>query len=234
MAIKIDCAACGFDNDLGRVFCTQCGQKLDMRRTSISDLQSRRELDFGKTLGRILLRTFAVAIVIVLALAFWPMPRAAIVLDQTGAPQVVLKTRAVKKALVAQRSVSVEFTETELNGYLAVRAKARDLRALTVDLKPGVFELQAWMTWHAPFTNIAWLAKAGLPLSCGLTGSFEGGKLAVTKGRVGHLPLVGPTAGMAVSLFGSVLNDVAGEKEVVGALTQATINEGKVELRFGK
>lgn len=234
MAIKIECGACGFANDLGRVFCTQCGQKLDMRRTSISDLQDRREFDWGRLLGKIVSRTVAIAIIAVLALAFWPIPRQDVALEKSGASQVLLKTRAVKTALVAKRSVSVEFTETELNSYLAERAKARNLTALTVDLQPGAFELRTWMTWHAPITNISWLVIAGIPVSCGLTGSFVDGKLVVQRGRVGHLPLVGPTSGLAAALFGNVLNDIVDEKDVAAALTGATLDEGKIELRFGK
>ena len=200
---------------------------------SIAELQNRREPDPGKFLGKLIGLAIMVAITIVVGLALWPMPHVNLALDEAGASQVPLKTRAVKKALMARRSVSVEFSETELNGYLAGRARARKLNALTVALKPGTFELQTWMTWHSPFTNIAWLAKAGIPLSCGLTGSFEGGRLTVTRGRVGHLPLIGPTAGITASFFGTVFHDVVNDKDVVGALTQATIDGGKVDLQFG-
>jgi hypothetical protein len=115
-----------------------------------------------------------------------------------------------------------------------LRAKARKLDALSIDLKPGTFELQAWGTWTPPFTNMPALSAIAIPISRGLTGTFVGGKLVVKQGAVGHLPLVGPLSGMTESFFASVLDELVAEKELVAAVSDVAIEVDKVTVKTGQ
>jgi hypothetical protein len=234
MAIKIECAECGHDNDLGRVFCTQCGQKLDMSRTSMPELQDRREFDVRKFVAQLVGWTVFLAVTAVLGLSLWPAPRPAGERSESGAAGVLAKAKTVKRAATNKQSMVVTFTEAELNGYLALRAKARKVDVLTIDLRPGAFELQAWQKWTPPFTNVAALARISIPISRGLTGAFEGGKLVVKRGAMGHLPLAGLVAGMTESFFALVLDDLANDDEVAAAVTGVTIEDDRATVKLGR
>ncbi|MEI6147645.1 MAG: zinc ribbon domain-containing protein [bacterium] len=234
MAIKIECSQCGFKNDLGRIFCTQCGQKLDMSRTAMADMQERREFEGGKILGKLIGWFLLLGVLACVGLALWPESSPVVLMEEVGFQQVPLKLVAVKKALAARQRVSVEFGEGEVNGYLLARAGVRNLTGLTVDFKPGVFELRARQYCYLPLTKVKWLAEARLPVSYGLTGAFEGGRFVVKSARFGHLPLIGPAIGPVKSFFARVFNDVIAEKDLVDSLTQVDLDSAKADLSFGK
>jgi hypothetical protein len=234
MAIKIECSQCGFKNDLGRVFCTQCGQKLDMNRTTMADMRERREFDAGKFIGRLVGWIVFLGVVTVLGMALWPVSQAGVLMDPDGFQQVPAKMSAVKKALAARQGVSVNFGEGEVNGYLVARAQSRKLAALTVNFKPGEFDLEARMDWRPPVTNLAWLARARLPLNCGMTATFEGERLVVKRAHLGHLPLIGPPLALVRDFFARIFNDVVAEKVLVQSLKRVTLDEAGIDMGFGK
>lgn len=237
MGIKIECSACGFRNDLGRVFCTQCGVKLDLKRTASSDLEERRDVRYGAIIGKIIGGLLTLGVLGGLGLGLWPVKLAVVQRDAAGGQQVVLKTRAVKKAIVAGQKASVDFTAMEINGYLAGRAGARGLKALAVDVRSGAMDVGAWFTWRPGVaTNLTWLpAKmTALPISLEMTMAFDNGQMRVTGGRVGHLPLIGPMAGICKGFFKDVFSDVVSEKQVVDALTEVVLEPDVAHVKFGK
>lgn len=237
MAIKIECVQCGFRNDLGRVFCTNCGVKLDLKRTSQADLEERREIPWGRIIGKLVGGVLAVAVLGVLALAFWPMDIPVVQKDAAGGQQVVLKTRAVKKALMARQKATVDFSEAELNGFTAGRAEARKLKALVVDIQPGAIEVSAHFSWRpGVVTNMTWLARknVAVPVSLAIKAGFADGQMAVTGGRLGHLPLVGPLTGIPKRFFGDVFSDIAAEKQVMDALADVVFDRDIARVKFGK
>jgi hypothetical protein len=234
MAIKIECSQCGFKNDLGRVFCEQCSQKLDMTRTAMVDMKNRREFEFGKFVGRSVGWVAFLSIAALLGLALWPVPPTSVLMDPAGLHQIPAKMGAVKKALAARKGVSVNFGEDEVNGYLVARARNRKLVSLTVDFKPGKFELEARMDWRPPVTNLTWLARARLPLNCRLTGAFEEGRFVVRRTHLGRLPMIGPAMAPVQDFFAGIFNDVVNEKVLVESLKRVTLDDSGVDVGFGK
>ena len=229
MAIKIQCTVCGFQNELGRIFCAQCGQKLDLRDTSMDELQDRREIDFGKWIRWGLTSVVLLVVTSLLALAFWPGKPVPVFMEAAGARQVPVKIGAVLRALSYNRPMTLDFQEGELNGFLAERAKVRHLKALTIDLKPGAFDLYASFTW-TPATNPAFLAKIKIPVTLGLRGGFQGGVFIPEKGAVGHLPLQGRTLALATGFYARLLSDIVNEKRVIDALRTVAIEERRADL----
>ena len=229
MAIKIQCATCGFQNELGRIFCAQCGQKLDLRDTSMEELEDRREFEVGKWIRRVLASVVLLAGSALLALAFWPVPPTPVYMDAAGSRQVPVKVGAILRALSYNRPMTLDFQEGELNGFLVERARLRHLKALTIDLKPGAFELYASFTW-TPATNPAFLAKVSLPVTLRLRGGFQGGVFMPENGRLGHLPLPGKTLALSTGFFASMLPDIVNEKRVIDALRTVAIEERRADL----
>ncbi|MEI6563922.1 MAG: zinc ribbon domain-containing protein [bacterium] len=229
MAIKIECSKCGFQNELGRVFCSQCAQKLNLQATSMSDLDERRAFDFGK-LARWLVAT---AVILALAggigLALWPLKPVPVLTDPAGLQQIPIKAKAIRAALSYNKPVSLDLQEGELNGFLAERAKSKHLRVLTIDLKPGSFNLYAAFNWF-PATNVTFLAKISFPVTVSFQGSFIGGVLMPGKGWVGHLPLLGSTRDVATDYFASLFPDIIAETKVVDALRTIALEETRADL----
>jgi hypothetical protein len=139
-----------------------------------------------------------------------------------------------RKAISARQKCSVVLAEGEINGYLAERAQSRKLVALTMDFKPGEFDLEARLKWVPAFTNLAWLADVKIPISCGLTGTFDEGALVVKRVYLGHLPLIGPATAPVRSFFARIFNDVIAEKTLVNSLTGVTFSDVKADVSFGK
>ena len=229
MAIKIQCTTCGFQNDLGRVFCAQCGQKLDLRDTSMEDLEERREFDFGKWLRWVLSILVLTVLSGVVGLALWPASPVPVYTEVVGARQVPVKLGAILKALSYNKAITLDLEEGELNGFLAERAKVRHLKAFTIDLKPGAFDLYASFNWR-PVTNLAFLAKMSIPLTLSLTGGFQGGVFIPEKGKIGHLPLPGKTLSLSIDYFASLIPDILAEKRLIDALRTVAIEERRDDL----
>lgn len=232
MAIKIKCDKCGFQNDLGRMFCVQCGRRLELTHTSLDELASKRKIEWRPILRRVLTGLGVVAVAGVIGAAFWPPSPAKVLVDPAGVKQIPSKTQALQKALRARQRVSLEFAEAELNGFLEERAKSRKLHHLTIDLKPGEFDLAAGHRW-VPITAVAALTNLVLPVSCELTAGFKGGTLAVKGGRFGHIPLPAPAASLMTPWFTGWFDDVLARTNLVEGLQSVTLEEDKATLVFG-
>lgn len=234
MAIKIECSQCGFRNELGRIFCAQCGQKLELHATSASDLQERREFEFGRFFGRLAGIVLPVLVVVGLGLGLWPAAPLTPLSEASGAVQLPMKARALRSALVGNRRVTLEVTEGEVNGYLVARSRDRKLAALRMDFKPGQFDLAGAIVIRSPVTNVAWLASVRLPVTVDMRGRFEGGELVVGRSRVGHLPLIGPLKGVVTGFFAGAFSDIMREKQMFQTLTRVTLDDTKATLHFGR
>lgn len=229
MAIKIECSICGLQNDLGRVFCAQCGQKLDLRDTSMESLERRREIDWGRLIRWVLSLAVLGAVVTALGLALWPAKAAPVYYEAAGARQVPVKLGAVLRALSYNKPVTLDFQEGELNGFLAERAKVKRLKSLTIDLKPGSFSLYAALEWTPP-TNLTYLAKVKIPVSMTLKGGFQGGVFFPGKAQLGHLPLPGRARDVSSGFFAQLLPDIVNEKRIIDALRTVAIEELRADL----
>jgi hypothetical protein len=237
MAIKIECSKCGFRNDLGRVFCNQCGVKLDLKRTAQSDLEDRREVQYGPMIRKVIGGLLLMGIMSALALGFWPVKVAAVMIDRAGGLLVVEKTRAIKQALMAGRSAKIDFSEGELNGFVGGRAAARKVKGLAVDIQPGGMDVSAWFSWSpSVITNLTFLPKhsVAVPVSLEMRVTFKDGKISMTSGRVGHLPLFGPLMRFPKQFFSGIYSDVVAEKQMIGSVQTITFDQDLVHVTFGK
>ncbi|MEI6515650.1 MAG: zinc ribbon domain-containing protein [bacterium] len=231
MAIKIECSQCGYQNELGRMFCGGCGQKIDMNATSMQDLGDRVEFDYGKFVRRLVTTLVLLLVIVPVGLAFWTVKTPVVFSDAAGAVQVPIKARAIRQALSYNRAIVSDLSEGELNGFLSERARSRKLGTLAIDLKTGTFELYSSTVW-CPLTNVSFLASVKLPVSLGLCGSFKNGVMTVEQARVGHLPIPGTAKGLVTGYFASLFKDILGEQRIISALRTVEIDDTKANLSF--
>ncbi len=232
MAIKIECSACGYQNDLGRVFCAQCGVKLDLRATSAQDFREQRRFGIGEVVRRFLPLVLLVLLLGGVGAAVWPARIPPVQVDPAGAVQVPIKAKAVRAAISYSRAATLSISEGELNGFLNERARSRMIPRLVIDLKPGAFDLYAIRNVRIP-TNFVWLARFNLKFSMSMRGSFQNGVMTIEGVRFGHLPLPGFAQAPVVDFFAETFSDITREKRVVSALKTAALEETKADLVLG-
>lgn len=232
MAIHIECSNCGYQNDLGRMFCVSCGQKLNLRDTSMADLRERREVDYGRWIRLVLIWTVILVIGGLAGAIFWPVRTPVVFHDDAGVVQIPIKAKAVRAALSYNREIKIDLTEGELNGFLAERAKSRKIGKLVIDLKTGSFDLYSGSYW-SPGTNVPWLATVKIPVSMDLRGGFQAGVLIIERARIGHLPLPRTARNAVIDYFSALFPDVIGEKRIVSSLKGVALDENKASLVLG-
>jgi hypothetical protein len=211
--------------------------KLDLKRTSQADLEDRREVDYGGIIRKLIGGVLMVTVIGGLSLCFWPVKVPAVLRDATGSQTVTYKMRAIKQALMAGKAVTVDFSEAEVNGFLAGRAGAYQLKALAVDIKSGEMDVMALFSWRPGIvTNLTFLPenKVSIPVSLEMRVGFDQGRLETVMGRVGHLPLVGPLSDVTQPFFMKLIPDILAEKQLLGALAEVAFDQDVAHVKFGK
>src|SRR5437016_2780641 len=120
----LPCPKCGFDNELGRIFCHQCGTKLDLdaiKPVSRGGKKIYRKSKF--TPARVVRRVVDLVILAVLIWGIYLMaqvPEVSTAAPPSDVALTVERKRAELDALVYQQKASaLQFSEAELNAFLA-------------------------------------------------------------------------------------------------------------------
>lgn len=224
MAIKVKCGKCGYLNELGRLFCLDCGAKLDLNSIRARDFQASWYRVVWTAASPILARLLAVAVLGALVLALWPASVPRVLIDQAGAFAVPMKAKAARAAALNSRTASLQLSEGELNGFLQERARTRHLTQLVIDLKPGRFSLHA---------RGVWFSVPALAYSIEMTGSFRQGVLTVESAEAGHLPLPGLLRWPVVRVFSGIFDDVVREQALITTLKTVAIEETRADIALG-
>jgi len=211
------------------MFCSQCGVKLDLRNTASDDLKHRRVFDIAGLVRRILKAGLMILILGVAVLAFWPETIPEVEFDSAGVEQMPIKARAIYSALSLGRRASMNISEGEMNGFLAARARNKDLQRLVIDFTPGAFVLYAARDWQ-PLAYVTTAVDIRIPFTVSLRGSFNAGVLMVEEVRYCHLILPGFAAGGVVNSFASVFADVLREHRIVSSLKSVVLEETKADV----
>jgi hypothetical protein len=124
----IECPKCGHDNDLGRIFCVECGEKLDIskvsapsgirRRKKGGSAQSKGQM-IGGAVVKVIKLTFLAAVCAVLTL-LWLQPdfqRKTFGVNELAS--YVANRTQMEDALRNQQSAKIVLTEPEVNAAMA-------------------------------------------------------------------------------------------------------------------
>ena len=223
----ITCGSCGSNNDLGRVFCVQCGGKLDLSAMTSDAVAEQVRVSFMKQHWPKFAIGVAVVVLAIFGMTFWPTtPVQTAEGTSVGAKRVEAQLKAMA-AVTKGRTVAYEFKEADINGYFQYgKGKEMELGAVTVKCMPEylivhvttkMFELKLFGIVIAPGTSY--------DLYC----SGVGGNLIVRKAKKGHLGLIGPGKTGAVRKFYSKIAAKNGFEGFKYA-TEIKIEEGKVRV----
>ena len=232
--MKITCNHCNAQNELGRVFCTSCGKKLDLtQRTSAQEFKGSEAPRIPSAIWKILVLVIVILIVGAVALAFWCTPAIGEFGEGSNARRVTTKWQNTKVSLRPGMSVGVPISEREINVYLAQQVQNLQLTSLTLVFQPGRFEARAGSAITLPFT-VPGLATNQIALSYNVSGGFNGGKAVITGVKLGHLPLPGPFQNKATDKILPAFEEFTKDQAMMDAITEVNLSTGTVEIVFQK
>ncbi len=233
----IVCPRCGFDNQLGHLFCSRCRARLDLRRVADRNLREAPDRRSRKAV-RITLFLLLLAAV-ALALALLPDAPPAAVFTRGDLQQARRKLALLEKGALAPPQ---GFTEAEVNACLmadlsaAQQPGAFQLQSVQARLKPNAVVLSARAAWSPV---LAGGVRAGsLDISYVITAAprvgEQGLEFQVLRGRVGRLPLPGPLVWVAAPDLRAYFRGLRRNYPALGAVKRLALEEGKATLYVGK
>lgn len=223
----ITCGSCGGQNELGRVFCVQCGGKLDLSQMTSEVVAEQAKVSFMRKHWP----KFAIGVVVIIlaifGLTFWPTnPFEAAQGTSVGGRRVDSQLKAMAR-LSKGRTVAYVFKEADINGYFQYgKGKEMGLGGVTVKCMPSVLRVHVS---DKMFEKTVF----GVVLSPGTSYDLYcigvGGNLVVRKAKKGHLGMVGPGRTSTVKKFYRKILEKGGFDAFKYA-TEIKIEEGQVRV----
>ena len=225
------CPKCSHDNELGRMFCHKCGERLDLSRIKppSAEEKKRRQFERGaKRTIRILVNVVVLGLLILVIALICATP----VVPPVQSSNKDLVTSDAKRMELerlgkGQKTGQVVITEGQLNAFLSQRAFSGKAGgglevtpvALRLNLSDSRIKLEFLGTTHfgSYFAKDLYLGYEGQPTLS--QGKFE---FKPTAGWIGKLPihpLLLRTTGFFKSRFGRLFEEFLAEKELLEKLT---------------
>ena len=227
MPFLITCEKCGAENQLGRMHCSQCGAKLEIKDPR-TQAKPQRKGGVGSVI-RIL-------VVLALLLAIVMMLRPVVSNGAEGglqdAQRLQQKMRTLKSAIMDRKAVTQRISEAEINGYfsdLLRRAPpeggAMTLTRINMELVDG----RAIVVLESRLGPVRITYKiTGRPDTSGDTLQFP-----IDSVQVGQLPLPQPLGGWVAGSVGVVFSNMADERRILGELSKLDVGAGEATAVTG-
>ena len=138
----IVCGGCGSENELGRVFCVQCGGKLDLSAMTSEAVAEQVKQSFMAKHWMKFAIGVAVIILLIFGMTFWGTgPLAGKEGTSVGGRRVDSQLRSMAR-LPKGRTVPYVFREADINGFFKYgKGKDMGLGAVTVKCSPEVLRI---------------------------------------------------------------------------------------------
>jgi hypothetical protein len=241
----LKCNKCGFDNELGRIFCHQCGSKLDLNQIkppSRGGPKIRRK-------GRMTPARFARIIIelIFLLAVLWAVYLACQVpelrpFQPTNAQLLAADDkRLVLEQMVQQgRAASVEVTATELNAFISSmsfeKSKGAGMEVVPVtlraDLEDGMVELSFIGELHAGdvLSKKLSITYTGVPTV--EDGAFEFQPVSASVGELPIHPAILQATPFVQNVFERLFSRLNNERSVLDQLSSIEVHHDRVVLTY--
>ena len=127
----IKCTKCGFENQMGAIFCRGCGEKIDMNKLD-PDTLAKNQKKSGSKVGKVIGKIFSILILIAIIAAIASIFVSYGLPAYKAAPADALKTANAKVDKIAVENITqvlpdTEFTMDEINVLLKKRFFKKDI-----------------------------------------------------------------------------------------------------------
>jgi hypothetical protein len=240
----LECPKCQYDNDLGRIFCAKCGEKLEINKISAPSGSRkgkkgrRRSASAPFSIGKFVARTIQIALLASLCatlvlLSLRPNFRPPGFGDHNASAFV--QKRAILQAALANRAAAqIEFEEDDLNAILAKGIIDASKNVEPSNFRPmleGVY-LNFTEAGHVALTaQFKWKWYRFYPqieasLVQGTAGGWEFKPAAARIGRF-RIPMVEAMQNRFIELFKPIWVDMPEEQQWLHQLSEAKIEKGR-------
>jgi hypothetical protein len=233
MASTIPCSRCGHQNVLGRIFCTNCGQKLDFEK-----LDKKRVLSGagGGGPGRVIRTVVILLLVAVIVMLLKPAKLAGAEGGLQEAQRLNQKIRAVKTAILDGKSIAQNVSEAEINGYLAEVIK-RTNDGLPKDKKQLVLVRKVNMHFGNERIAVVILVQVGpVTVSYSVTGqpAKQSGHFTLLpeKVKIGLVPVPAAAGPWVTSRIAYVFSRLGSERSMLDQVSKMEVRDGAVSVAF--
>ena len=232
MGYTIQCAKCGHQNVLGRIFCTNCGQKLDFDQV---DAKPRRQTQ-GMTTAKIIRLAVTFIVIAVLVLILKPAKPLGTPGTLQDAQRMNQKLRTIKAAILDNKGGTHELQEQEINGYLTEILK-RMAESATKGDKTPVKMRQINVHFTPAQIHVVMLAELGpVKLSYSVAGqpARKDRHLKIKPDRVslGSLPVPAAAGDWIAGRMASVFSKLGNEKALLDQVSNMQLGDGLIIVAF--
>ncbi|MGD0652032.1 MAG: zinc ribbon domain-containing protein [Verrucomicrobiia bacterium] len=239
------CPKCNYDNELGRIFCHQCGAKLDLDKVKPTSrggkiIHHRKQ----RTAGRIVNRVIGIVILVLLIWGIYLICQVPDIQPVKPTNAVLLaadsKRLALEQLLLQKRLFEIEITAAELNAFIDSLGLEKHAGSgftvvpvtLQVELGDGTLKLN--------FLGIAKLGDAlskkifisytGVPTT--EQGHFEFKPIAAAIGQMPIHPKILQSTSLLQNCFGRLLSKLDHEKSLLDQLTSISVDHNHIVLKY--
>lgn len=242
----LTCEKCGYDNELGRIFCHQCGAKLDLSSVKPPSQGGKRFATKKKPRSRV--NTGGVLMAIgIMAMTLWMINRAiqkpeleTIDVTATELADAQKKRRAIDQTLLKRQPAKFTVTGRELTAYfkglstepaegggvrfdfseLQFKVGERDVTAILIG------DLRAGSSWK----HTLYLQYSGMP-------DIERGQFTFmpVSGHVGRLPIhpiLLRNTPILSRFYAGMFENLTREITIVNSLSSIQVNNGVIEVSY--
>lgn len=225
MASHVICDKCGAHNRFGTLFCSACGNRMDLKNAKLSRGPGNWT---PSNLIHIALFAFIFAL---LGLLCWPMSPRGDAPSANGSNRVLDQYRAMGNAITRGNEVGEEFAEADINAHLNARLisdkKAEglhlELSGVRLDIRPG--ETGLWMGNKLGPLTITYAAHVDMQRGADGTHTFS-----IRDVKIGRLPMFGPLEDRAASQIARTFSRLREEITMLNRTPKVTVLDGAVEL----
>jgi hypothetical protein len=240
----LKCQKCNYENELGRIFCHQCGTKLDLDKIKPGSHSAPKIKRKGAlTTARVVSRVVNLAIVAVVIWAIYLMVQIPHI--ELSAPTnqdlISLDNKRLQLEDLQNEAapVTIEFTEKDLNTFLSSlsfekpRGNGVEMIPRTVDVKLRHGVATADFVGTIKFGSLqknVFLSYSGVP-------KIENGEFVfeAVGGAIGELPIhprLVETSGLFDRYFGELFSKLHHEKTLLDKLSSIRVDDGRVLLQY--
>jgi len=241
----LTCPKCGFDNELGRIFCHQCGAKLDLDQIKSPAQGGPKIRRRGAwTWRRVARRALDVAVIAFLVWVIYLLCQVPEVrpFKPTNADLLAADNKRLQldEIMLQQKPAFLEVSEEELNtfigslGFNKPRGTGFEVVPVTLRTKldDGVVELifVGEVRIGSAFSKKIYVSYTGAPVID--DGQFEFRPVSACVGRMPIHPRLLQTTGLIQDSFARLLDKFDHERDLLDKLNSISVKPGKVVLSY--
>jgi hypothetical protein len=241
----LKCQKCGYDNELGRIFCHQCGSKLDLEQIKPASRGGKKLRPKGSPgIGRVLLRVFEIGAVVLIVWAVVLLVQVPVaphvVTTEQDASSAERKRFALERLIDQGKEASIQVSAAELNAFLSkfgfekAEGKGVKITPRSLQVRLGANEVTVIVTGELAMGDSL---KKNFYLSCTGIPAVEGGHFVFkpVAAAVGALPIhpqIMESTGFIQNYLSELFHNLSEERKLLDKLTAISVNKERVLLEY--